>query len=167
MPQPSQFPAIGLHILRKRARPPFAAGFVATPLAALLCAGWLPGCAAFDYGEADAPQALSSPVAIEPRPRIALVLGSGGPRGYAHIGVLTVLEEAGIVPDLVVGSSVGALVGAFWASGLSATEIDERAVRDCGGCLGTPGQHAGRRLGRHAGTRPAAPGAHRPPGCPG
>lgn len=103
------------------------AGFVATPLAALLCAGWLPGCAAFDYEAADAPQALSSPVAIEPRPRIALVLGSGGPRGYAHIGVLTVLEEAGIVPDLVVGSSVGALIGAFWAGGLSAAEIDERS----------------------------------------
>ena len=50
---------------------------------------------------------------MQPPPRIALVLGSGGPRGYAHIGVLKVLEEAGIRPDLVVGSSVGALIGSF------------------------------------------------------
>lgn len=92
------------------------------PLAALLG-----GCAAFDYKSADAPLALPMPPRLTPVPRIALVLGSGGPRGYAHIGVLRVLEEAGITPDLVVGSSVGALIGAFWASGLSAAEIDRRS----------------------------------------
>jgi NTE family protein len=84
----------------------------------------LGGCAAFDYRSVDAPQALLQMPPLAPRPRIALVLGSGGPRGYAHIGVLRVLEEAGIVPDLVVGSSVGALIGAFWASGLNAAAID-------------------------------------------
>ncbi|WP_341890685.1 patatin-like phospholipase family protein [Variovorax sp. YR752] len=93
-----------------------------TPLAAMLG-----GCAAFDYSEPDAPLALPAPPRLDPAPRIALVLGSGGPRGYAHVGVLRVLEEAGIEPDLVVGSSVGALIGAFWASGLSATEIDRRS----------------------------------------
>jgi NTE family protein len=117
----------GPDVPQTRARPRFFAGLLGTPLVALLCLGWLPGCTAFNYAQVDAPQALASPVAIEPRPRIALVLGSGGPRGYAHIGVLWVLEEAGIVPDLVVGSSVGALIGAFWASGLTAAEIDERA----------------------------------------
>ena len=60
-----------------------------------------------------------------PSPRVALVLGSGGPRGYAHIGVMKVLAEAGIDYDLVVGSSAGALVGAFWANGLDAEEIDK------------------------------------------
>lgn len=95
-------------------------------LFAPLAAG-LGGCAAFDYRAADAPQALPSPRRLDPAPRIALVLGSGGPRGYAHIGVLRVLKEAGIEPDLVVGSSVGALIGAFWASGLSAAEIDRRS----------------------------------------
>ena len=94
---------------------------VAPPLAAGLA---LAGCAAFDYCEPGAPPALVMPLPIEPAPRIALVLGSGGPRGYAHIGVLRVLEEAGVRPDLVVGSSVGALIGAFWASGRSAAEID-------------------------------------------
>ena len=57
-------------------------------------------------------------------PKVALVLGAGGPRGYAHIGAMRVLEEAGVTVDLVVGSSVGSLIGVFWASGLSAEEID-------------------------------------------
>lgn len=59
-----------------------------------------------------------------PAPRVALVLGSGGPRGFAHIGVLLALEEAGIRPDLVVGASAGALVGAIYASGRSARELE-------------------------------------------
>lgn len=84
----------------------------------------LVGCAAFDYRLPDAPQALLQPPLLQPRPRIALVLGSGGPRGYAHLGMLRVLEEAGVVPDLVVGSSVGALIGSFWASGLGAAQLD-------------------------------------------
>lgn len=92
--------------------------------AGALAPAWLGGCAAFDYRAADAPEALGALTPLQPRPRLALVLGSGGPRGYAHLGVLRVLEEAGIVPDLVVGSSVGALIGTFWASGLSAAQLD-------------------------------------------
>lgn len=94
------------------------------PIASLFGLG---GCAAFDYVRPDAPSAIAQVPRFSPAPRIALVLGSGGPRGYAHIGVLRVLEEAGVVPDLIVGSSVGALIGAFWASGLSAARIDELA----------------------------------------
>ena len=86
--------------------------------------------AAFDYGEADAPVAQAQVQPGSPRPDIALVLGSGGPRGHAHLGVLQVLEEAGIRPDLVVGPRVGALIGVFWASGLSTAEMDARAARD-------------------------------------
>lgn len=59
------------------------------------------------------------------RPGIALVLGSGGCRGHGHIGVLRVLEQNGLKPDLVVGASVGALIGAFYAAGVS-TEAIER-----------------------------------------
>ena len=103
--------------------------FIALP--ALTSLSWLglSGCAAFDYREADTPAALSELQPFEPRPRIALVLGPGGPRGYAHIGVMRVLEEAQSQPDLVVGCSVGALLGAFWASGLSAQQIDERSLQ--------------------------------------
>ena len=61
------------------------------------------------------------------QPRVALVLGSGGPRGFAHIGVLKVLEEAGIKPDLVVGSSVGAMAGSLYAAGFKAVELERMA----------------------------------------
>jgi NTE family protein len=60
-------------------------------------------------------------------PRIALVLGSGGPRGFAHIGVLKVLEEAGVKPDLVVGASVGAMAGALYAGGIAPVELERMA----------------------------------------
>lgn len=100
----------------------------------LMSAGLLPlsglvGCAAFDYRAPDAPVALDRVPLLDPQPDVALVLGSGGPRGYAHIGVMRVLEEAGIQPDLVVGTSVGALLGVFWASGLSAARIDELSMQ--------------------------------------
>jgi NTE family protein len=51
------------------------------------------------------------------RPRIGLALGAGGARGWAHIGAIRALEERGIKPDLVCGTSIGALVGAAYASG--------------------------------------------------
>ena len=63
-----------------------------------------------------------------PHPRIALVLGSGGPRGFAHIGVLKVLDEIGVHPDLIVGSSVGAMVGALYAGGYDARRLETLAL---------------------------------------
>ncbi|TVS15650.1 MAG: hypothetical protein EA417_12830 [Gammaproteobacteria bacterium] len=86
------------------------------------------GCAPFDYTASDHPIARTSVEPAPIAPRVALVLGSGGPRGYAHLGVMNVLEEAGIEYDLVVGSSVGAFIGAFWADGLSATELSALAA---------------------------------------
>lgn len=58
---------------------------------------------------------------------IAIVLGGGGLRGYAHIGVLQALEENGIVPDTVVGTSIGAIIGAAYASGSSPNQLWEQA----------------------------------------
>ena len=52
-----------------------------------------------------------------PKPRVGLALGSGSARGWAHIGVIRALEQAGVRPDLVCGTSIGALVGAAYASG--------------------------------------------------
>ncbi|MEN9559235.1 MAG: family protein RssA [Pseudomonadota bacterium] len=97
-------------------------------LCAVLFACLLCGCAAFNYTEKDAPLALTQVPQRHPKPKIAVVLGSGGPRGYAHIGVMRVLEDAGIYPDLIVGSSVGALLGTFWASGMSAKDIEAKAL---------------------------------------
>src|ERR687895_1122225 len=51
------------------------------------------------------------------RPRIGLALGAGGARGWAHIGAIRALEERGIKPDIVCGTSIGALVGAAYAAG--------------------------------------------------
>jgi len=56
-------------------------------------------------------------------PRIGLALGGGAARGFAHIGVIQVLEEAGLRPDLVVGTSAGSLVAALYASGKSGAEL--------------------------------------------
>ncbi|TAF99299.1 MAG: patatin [Betaproteobacteria bacterium] len=88
----------------------------------------LAGCAPFNYVAPDAPIASSTVARMMPPPRIAVVLGSGGPRGYAHVGFIKVIEQAGITPDLIVGSSVGSLIGAFWASGMSAVDIEAKAL---------------------------------------
>jgi hypothetical protein len=61
------------------------------------------------------------------RPRIILVLGGGGARGLAHIGVLRVLEEEQIPVDEIVGVSVGALIGSLYAGGLTAEKIEMMA----------------------------------------
>ncbi len=58
--------------------------------------------------------------------RIGLALGGGGARGLAHIGVLKVLEREGIPIDLIVGTSIGALVGGAYASGISPDELQKR-----------------------------------------
>ena len=63
------------------------------------------------------------------KPTLALVLGSGGPRGFAHIGVIKVLDENGIKPDLVVGTSVGAMVGALNADGLDGRHLEALAAK--------------------------------------
>ncbi|MBS4189107.1 patatin-like phospholipase family protein [Bacillus sp. FJAT-49705] len=53
------------------------------------------------------------------RPRIGLALGSGGARGFAHLGVIKILKEEGIPIDLIAGSSMGAMVGCFYGAGLN------------------------------------------------
>ncbi len=60
------------------------------------------------------------------RKKIALALGGGGARGLAHIGILKVFERASVPIDLIVGTSIGALVGGAYAAGLSADEMEER-----------------------------------------
>ena len=62
-------------------------------------------------------------------PRVALVLGSGSARGFAHIGVIKALEIAKIKPDLIVGTSAGALIGAFYAAGFSGSQMEELAIK--------------------------------------
>lgn len=76
-----------------------------------------------------APERLPRFEPLREAPKLALVLGSGGPRGFAHIGVLKVLDENGIRPDLIVGTSVGAMVGAIYAAGRDARELEALAQK--------------------------------------
>ena len=77
-------------------------------------------------------RAAPSEAAIVPlraeRPLVALVLGSGGSRGFAHIGVIKALEDAGIHADIVTGASSGAIVAALYAGGRSGRELEEVAL---------------------------------------
>ena len=56
---------------------------------------------------------------IIPVPKIGLVLSGGAARGIAHIGVLKVMEECGIIPDYITGTSMGSIIGALYALGYS------------------------------------------------
>ncbi len=83
------------------------------------------------------PPAPPTPPRPPKPPRIGLALGGGAARGFAHIGVLQVLEEAGIKPALVVGTSAGSLVAALYAAGKPAPELarvalamDESSITD-------------------------------------
>lgn len=98
--------------LRRAARRLSQASLLAAALLALLAA-------------ALATPAFAAPGSGAARPKIGLVLGGGGARGAAHIGVLRVLERERIPIDYVAGTSMGAIVGGLYASGLSADQIEQ------------------------------------------
>jgi NTE family protein len=111
-------------------------------------------------GCAGVPQQAAPLVPPEPAakrlPRIGLALGGGAARGFAHVGVIQVLEEAGIKPAVVVGTSAGSLVAALYASGRSgaqlqqvALEMDEAAFADWTLPLFSRGVLRGEALGRY------------------
>lgn len=74
----------------------------------------------------------AAPTAVQlshkPTVAVALVLGGGGAKGFAHVGVIKTLEENGITPTLIVGTSVGSLVGSLYASGYTAKELERLAL---------------------------------------
>jgi NTE family protein len=89
-------------------------------------------------------------------PKIGLALGGGAARGFAHVGVIQVLEEAGLRPDLVVGTSAGSLVAALYASGRQgrqlqqvAEALEEAAFTDWTLPLFNRGMLRGEALGRY------------------
>ncbi|HUO43622.1 MAG TPA: patatin-like phospholipase family protein [Burkholderiales bacterium] len=69
------------------------------------------------------------PQIVQVPPKIALVLGGGGTRGFAHIGVIKALEASGIAPDIIVGTSAGSVVGALYAAGYGAADLERVALR--------------------------------------
>jgi NTE family protein len=96
------------------------------PLTALLLAG----CATtpFNHTAADAPYAAPLQRMSKTQPVVGLVLGAGGSRGFAHVGVLKAFEEAGIEVDVIVGVSSGAVVAALHAGGMRAGELEANAL---------------------------------------
>lgn len=76
--------------------------------------------------ECPAPTTAAAPVPPRPVPgvRIGLALGSGSMHGFAHIGVIEALESHGVDVEMVAGTSVGALIGGLWASGLTGRQIE-------------------------------------------
>jgi NTE family protein len=101
------------------------------------------GAAALLVGCGSTPTQPAAPIAATPAPvplrhvKIALALGGGAARGFAHIGVIKALEAQGIVPDIVVGTSAGSVVGALYASGYNgfqlqkiALDMDETTISD-------------------------------------
>ena len=96
----------------------------------------LAGCATTVFISSKAPgdlPAIDPPrfvaVARGAPPDVALVLSGGAARAFAHLGVLRVLEREGLRPDLVVGSSAGAMVGAYYALGMPIARIEAQAAR--------------------------------------
>lgn len=96
------------------------------PLTAILLAGC--ATAPVNHTAADAPYAMPLQRLSKTKPVLGLVLGAGGSRGFAHVGVLKVLEEAGIEVDVIVGVSSGAVVAALHAGGLRAAELEANAL---------------------------------------
>lgn len=98
--------------------------------AGALLAAALAGCALtpVNHSSSDAPRAATIVPVKSPRPVVGLVLGAGGARGFAHVGVIKALEAAGIDADVVVGASSGALVASFYAGGFKAPALEELAL---------------------------------------
>ena len=108
----------------------------------------------------DPPVAPAPVTAPKPPPRIGIALGGGAARGFAHVGVLQVLEEAGIKPAVVVGTSAGSLVAALYASGRNARQLqqvalamDEAAFADWTLPLFSRGMLRGEALARYVNTQ--------------
>jgi NTE family protein len=101
--------------------PPAALGASAATAASIALATSVAPDTATTPGEPAAPTAPDEP----PHPLLGLVLSGGVARGFAHIGVLQALEEAGIAPDLVIGCSMGSIVGGFYACGQTPAEMKE------------------------------------------
>lgn len=100
----------------------------------LLASAWigifiaLSGCASAPPPVAELPIPVPIPIAAaKVPPRIGLALGGGAARGFAHVGVIQVLEEAGIRPTLVTGTSAGSLVAALYASGKTGAQLQQIA----------------------------------------
>ena len=109
-------------------------GAIGAACAAALLLAVLAGCAVGPKeprnADSQLPGATSviAPAMIKRPVKLGLALGGGAARGFAHVGVIAVLEEAGLRPQLVVGTSAGSLVAALYASGKSSAQLQQTAL---------------------------------------
>ncbi|MEO5676566.1 MAG: patatin-like phospholipase family protein [Usitatibacter sp.] len=94
-----------------------------------MAAALLAGCVSLQAAPEEVREPFYDPPTPLPGAGVALVLSGGSARGFAHAGVIKALEANGLRPDLVVGSSAGSLVGALYASGLTAAEVESALGR--------------------------------------
>ncbi len=88
---------------------------------AALIVGLLVAAAAHAQSPAPAPEAA--------RPRVGLVLSGGGARGLSHVGVLKVLERERVPIDMIAGTSMGAIIGGLYASGMTAAQLEAELLK--------------------------------------
>jgi NTE family protein len=136
----------------------FSRRFGQLGLAALLMA--LAACTTVKPPEVVIPAETPQVTAPKKVPKLGLALGGGAARGFAHIGVIQVLEENGIKPDMVVGTSAGSVVAAFYASGKTGAQLqwladsmDESQLTDWTVPFMSRGMLRGEALGRYINTQ--------------
>jgi NTE family protein len=88
----------------------------------------LAACTGIPPATAPEPGLAAALPSTTPAIKIGIALGGGAAKGFAHIGVIKVLEAQGFAPVVVAGTSAGSVVGALYASGMSARELQEKAV---------------------------------------
>lgn len=140
---------------------------VRTGLSAIIVAGVLAGCTQIPMVNPDPPvvvptqpQPPMTPPVAKRAPKIGLALGGGAARGFAHVGVIQVLEEAGLRPSYVAGTSAGSLVAAIYASGKTGAQLqqvseamEEVAIADWTLPLFNRGMLRGEALARYVNTQ--------------
>lgn len=96
-------------------------------MALLALAVLMAGCSSAPVAPSKPPDVPTAPVAKKPV-KFGLALGGGAARGFAHVGVIAVLEEAGLRPQIVTGTSAGSLVAAIYASGKTSAQLQQTAL---------------------------------------
>ena len=93
----------------------------------LVCAVLMAGCTSAPVAPVKTPATPTASVVKKPV-KLGLALGGGAARGFAHVGVIAVLEEAGLRPQIVTGTSAGSLVAAIYASGKTSAQLQQTAL---------------------------------------
>ena len=97
------------------------------PLLLAACVTLLAACGG-DNVKPTPPPAAVKPTPAAPKVKVGIALGGGAAKGFAHIGVIKMLEANGLAPDVVAGTSAGSVVGALYASGMDVFELQKNAI---------------------------------------